>query len=394
MGDRSRNSSEFAAEQLEWVIELIKKIGEIPTPTGDEVRRAEEVRRKLRRLGFSTQYDRTGNLWTAWPPLKKLEAGGEPLALFTSHLDCVFPWDIDWRVERNGNALRGPGVADNTTGVAALLALAKYVKETCPNPANQYVFAGTVGQVTDLRGIQALLDAIWATGLDPSKFCHVDVLGTPLGRVICGGVGTRRYEVRVSTTGGHSWLEAGAPNAIYEAARIIYKFYGTFRQSKKKATYNVGTIRGGTSINAVAPSATFTCEFRWRDPRELRKFIRKARELIQEAERDPRVHVNLKYTGLRPASPLRDDFPVVKLAQGVLRGLGVEPIVSFGSSDANYPLSVGLQSVALGCSKAHNTHTVNEWLEIDSLRVGLAQFFALFDDLERRFPLGRRKTEG
>lgn len=378
--------ADFVDAEIPKLVDAIVSLAEVPTPTGDEVRRAQAVRDLLQRWRMKAHFDDVGNLWVGWPEMPTLAVPDRPLVVITAHLDTVFPWEINWAVERHEKILRGPGVADNAAGLAVLVWLAKYLKYKVPDPRNQYLLVGTVGQVVSLTGIHVLLDALRNAGLDPTRFLHVEIEGSDLGQVTVGGVGARRYEVKIQTLGGHSWIDAGVPNAIHIAAGLICKLYHEIPQEPGKTTYNVGTIEGGTAINAVAPHVKFACEFRSTDPAEIRRLESQAMKTIQEAAQNPAVTVETRVIGERPASTLHADFPVVNIVRAIHADLGIEPRVKYGSGDANYPLSVGLQSVALGCTRAFQIHTVSEWLQVPPLRTGLAQFCSLVESLERAFP--------
>ena len=52
--------------------------------------------------------------------------------------------------------------------------------------------------------------------------------------------------------------------------------------------------------------------------------------------------------GDRPAGSMPDDAPIVRTAIEVTRALGWNPTSGTGSSDANYPVSLGIPSLDIG----------------------------------------------
>src|SRR5271157_1257752 len=207
---------EMVEKNFTKLIREIKTLAEIPTPTGDEVRRAQEVRDQFHQLQLKNiSFDASGNMVAAWPPMPELNLEDKPLVLFTAHLDTVYPWEVEWKVHQEGDLLFGPGVVDNSTGVGVLIWIAKFLKEMVLEPKNQYVLAATVGEGDQLQGIRALIDKFWDGGLNPSQFLHIAIEGNGFGQITSGGVGLRRYEVEITTTGGHSWYDSNNPNAIH-----------------------------------------------------------------------------------------------------------------------------------------------------------------------------------
>ncbi len=381
---------EFVDKNFAKLVKEIIALAEIPTPTNDEVRRAQEVRDQLNNLKLKgVSFDNAGNLWVGWPPLDQLHppAGGMPVVLFTAHLDTVYPWDIEWKVVSESEVLLGPGVADNSTGVAVLIWIAQFLKELVPNPKNQYILAATVGQGAHMQGIKAIIDQLRDAGLDPTKFLHVAIEGNDLGRINCGGVSMRRYEVTIYTPGGHSWYDAQRPSAIHQAAEIIHQMYEKFKQNPRTATCNVGTVRGGTAINAIAAQASFSVEIRANNDSRVHKIEKRLFTIVASSARKRDVRAETKEVGTGPASPLHQNFPVIAPVVRILKDLKVTPQVRLGLTESNYPLSLGLQSITLGCTHARHTHSIQETMEIPPLKKGLAQFFELIELLERSFPI-------
>src|SRR4030042_4241269 len=254
---------QFFYKSFSRLIKSIITLAEIPTPTNDEVRRAQEVRDQLTNLRLNNiSFDDVGNLWVAWPALPQISKSDKPIVLFSAHLDTVYQWETEWKVVQEGELLRGPGVADNSTGVAFLIWIANFLKEFVPEPRNQYILAATVGQGAQMHGIRTIVDHLWEVGLDPTKFLHIAIEGNDIGRINSGGVAVRRYEITVQTPGGHSWYDSVNPNAINWSSEIISKLYTQFKQERWATTFNVGTIRGGTAINSIAAQVVFTFELR------------------------------------------------------------------------------------------------------------------------------------
>src|SRR5690349_12555815 len=107
----------FTRERL-WINDVHAQVCRVPAPTFLEAKRAEWMIQKLRSLGWQAKLDRGGNVVAHLAP--------EPVApyiVLTAHLDTVLapkaPEDI---ICDPDGRLRGPGVSDNGTGLAALLA--------------------------------------------------------------------------------------------------------------------------------------------------------------------------------------------------------------------------------------------------------------------------------
>src|SRR5437763_16355239 len=71
---------------------------------------------------------------------------------------------------------------------------------------------------------------------------------------VAEALGSRRFEVIVRGPGGHSWSDFGAPNPIVVLGRAIQVFAQTSVPAMPKTTFNIGVIRGGTSVNSIPES--------------------------------------------------------------------------------------------------------------------------------------------
>ena len=98
--------------------------------------------------------DDTGNVIGEWP-------GSSPeIVMVTAHLDTVFPAGTDVHVKREGGRLLAPGISDNGTGLAALVALSKAFREAKIKTTKTILFVADVGEEGEgnLRGMRALVD--------------------------------------------------------------------------------------------------------------------------------------------------------------------------------------------------------------------------------------------
>src|SRR5262245_25292071 len=101
------------------VVEAAIAIQQIPAPTFDEARRGAYVAEQMQGLGLAdVQTDAVGNVYG-----RRAGRSAGPGLLIAAHLDTVFPAGTDLTVRRAGERLYGPGIGDNSLGVAALLRL-------------------------------------------------------------------------------------------------------------------------------------------------------------------------------------------------------------------------------------------------------------------------------
>src|SRR5436305_909611 len=119
-----RDALQWFTREKQWINEMHLQLCRIPSPTFLEGERAMWVAAQFRSFGCDAQIDRAGNV-TASPQSRP----ERDCVIVTAHLDTVLAprTKEDIFLDREGK-FRGPGVADNGAGLAALLALAAAVK--------------------------------------------------------------------------------------------------------------------------------------------------------------------------------------------------------------------------------------------------------------------------
>ncbi len=135
------------------VVETAIAIQQIPAPTFDERARGLYVAERMRALGLAdVQIDTVGNVYG-----RRAGTAGGPALLIAAHLDTVFPAGTDLTVRRDGTRIYGPGLGDNSMGVAALLHLAQALQQHHIAHQGDMWFVANVGEerLGDLRGMRA-----------------------------------------------------------------------------------------------------------------------------------------------------------------------------------------------------------------------------------------------
>jgi len=367
-GDASPNAAVRAAiDRIKadnvWTIEQQISICEIPAPPFKEERRAAEMKKRFEALGLrNVRIDSIGNVIAERPG-----TGGGPVVVIAAHLDTVFPEETDVKVQRTGTLLKGPGIGDDCRGLAVLLAVAKAMGTANVRTQGTIYFVANVGEEGpgNLRGVKHLFAKPPAPKID--YFISVD--GTGLG-LTSRAVGSNRYKVSYKGPGGHSYGAFGMPSPIHAMGRAISKISAIQVPLRPKTTFNVGIVEGGTSVNTISPLGAMEVDLRSESPEELAKVDAAFRKAVDEAlaEENARwpqsrvkVTVDVVSMGVRPAAAPPDSQRIIQTAQAAARALGFETPGSASSTDANWPMSLGIQAITLdGGGQGQGAHSTAE----------------------------------
>src|SRR5690349_3242768 len=307
-----RRAHEVGARFADKVIETARVIAMVAAPTNDERDRAVLVADLFQTHGASdvsidSIHDVVGRL---------KGTSSEKALLLAAHTDTVFSRETVLKIHQDEHRAFGPGLGDNSLGVASVVLLPDMLQALGVTPATEILLTGNVGEegLGNLRGITRVL----TDHLDVGAVVAVE--GQNLGRITHIAVGSQRLRITVTGPGGHSWGDFGNPNAIHAAASLIDALVRIPLTQSPKTTLSVGTITGGISINSIAPDVTFDLDLRSTDPISLRRLTDRVYAAL--TPRNDRISVTVDPIGFRPAGQVAAGSRIVTAAAEILRLLG------------------------------------------------------------------------
>jgi len=341
------------------------EIARIPAPPFGEAARGNWLREKFAAVGLEAiEVDEVGNVIGVLPGQDR----ELPAVAITAHLDTVFPAETEIAIHEDRDRVYGPGVSDNAAGLTAMLAIAMCMREARIRSESDLVFIGNVGEEGegDLRGFRHLFEqSKWRERLGYT----IVIDGSGTDAVIGQALGSRRFEVIVRGPGGHSWSDFGQPNPIVAVARVVSRFSQTALPSSPKTTFNFGVISGGTSVNSIPEIAQVSIDLRSASSEELQRLEDELHGVIQTEipTRDgapAKLGVEIKKIGDRPAGELPAGCRILEVMRAVDAHLGITSQLRRASTDANIPISMGLEAVTVGAGgTGGGAHTLREWFD-------------------------------
>lgn len=358
------------------LVNLCIQVQQIAAPTGAEQQRAAWVEGEFERLGLADiSQDALFNVYARIPGQQR-----QPALLISAHTDTVFPAETDLTIRHAARQHRvyGPGIGDNSTGVAALLTLAATLTQLPSLPVDIWLVANTGEEgLGDLRGMRAAVDR-----LQGELGACIVIEGTGLKRVVHRALGSQRFRIRVKAPGGHSWSDFGAPSAVHVLVQLAAELTQLAPPASPRTTFNIGRIGGGTSVNTIAQAAELELDLRSEDANALQAIVAQTMAVVQRHQtiwQEKNVQISADVIGNRPGGQLEEDHPLVVAAYRSLAASGVtaQRSQSMSSTDANIPLSRGLPAVCIGITEGGNAHRLEEWINTTLLPVGMKHLLQL-----------------
>ena len=378
----------FDKQVAEWIL-----LTEIPALSTHEQQRAAYVTAELKKIpGLTISSDPIGNITAKRPgTLSTLrepqgrpeqsrgatgsgQAGTGPAIVLAAHMDTVHPMDADLKVKRlPDGTLHAPGVFDNTASIANALQTLRALDAAKIQTRGDLIFVFTVQEELGLKGMYYWMDH------NPAPAMLVASDGG-LGDVNYGALGIYWSKMKFTAPGAHTLNSRNQPHPARAAAQCITDIYSIPlppSDAPVPAIYNVGILGGGTVVNAISPENWFTVDLRTIDPVLLKDLDAQIMAKCQGAANANKVTFTREYiqrseAGGRPeALAARLKHPIVQTPVEVLRFLGAPATTNpSGSTDANVGVVKGIPSVAIGRSRGGNQHSLSEWADVASAKLG------------------------
>ena len=383
----------------------------IPAPPFAEAPRGAWLAERFAELGLiAVHRDEAGNVLGDLPRENAVASTSrrEPVILLSAHMDTVFSSQTPLQPTVSGTRLEAPGACDNGAGLAALLAVAAALRQAGIQSPCRVLFIGNVGEEGegDLRGTRYLYThAPWRKEIA----AHLVLDGAGQTVAVTAALGSRRFEVSLTGSGGHSWADAGRPNPIVALSDSITRLHqrqtmlrfgqamtsghdsgrhginGSARGATR-STWSIGTIEGGSAVNAIPASATGRFDLRSTDAGELLRLEVDLHRAVEDAVMAANAGVaaehalrsEIRTIGDRPAGTLPEEARLLALLRAVDRHLGLRTELRTASTDANIPLSLGIEAISIGGGgEGGGIHTTGEWFDARGRDLGLRRILLL-----------------
>ena len=350
-------------------------IGEIPSPTYGEEGRITFLSNRFTEDGLQNiSIDEAGNGMAILPGKV-----GERNILVCAHADTVFNQKVDHAMSVGPDHIMGPGIGDNSLGLAAIVTLPEVLKRLNITFDDNLILMGCSRSLGrgDLGGIRFFLE----NNSLPIR-AGVCVEGIQLGRLSYSALGMLRGEISVSVPTEYDWSSFGATSAVAILSKVIQNIMQIPIPMEPKTKILFGSIASGTSFGTEPTSATLRFEIRSEQHGMVAELRTRIEDIIGEIANGSGTKIELSVIAQRKPGGLPYAHPMVKSMRKILETLEVKPTVEPSVGELSELISQNIPAVTLGLTKGHNKNEFNESIEIKPTFSGLAQLVTLLQSID------------
>lgn len=285
--------------------------------------------------------------------------GGSRTAVLLGHADTVFPAGSAPPYRCAGGMAYGPGVADMKGGlVVALAATEQLVAQDLPRPTLDLV---VVGDEETRTTPPPFLDAIRA-----ADACLVLECGRPGGGFVTGRKTGLWAHLTAEGRAAHSGTEPErGSNALLALCREVVRV-AALDGARPGLSVSLGTLSGGTAVNAVPERAVATFDIRSPEPADLEWAVREIRSFADHPGIRLGVTADQAWPAMR-ATPASEALARTYRELASAAGIPAYPLSTGGMSDGCWASAAGVPTLDGLGPVGGADHGPDEYLETTSI---------------------------
>ncbi len=374
--DESTGLRERIASFKEVLLANLVMVGEIPAPTWQEENRIRFLTDRFRECGLDQiSTDELNNAVAVLPGTE-----GTSNILVGAHVDTVFTSAVDHTVRIDPKTASGPGVADNSLGLAAIASMPDLLSGLGVQLKSNLVLMGSTRSLGrgNLEGIRFFLEN---TTIDPIRAATL-IEGVHLGRLSYNSLGALRAEIHCKIPEDYNWSEFGASGAIAVLNDVITGIQRLPIPKRPRTSVVLGSINAGNAYNTVAMRGSLQLELRSEDTEMVSVIGQRISDIVEETASITQTSVWMEDIARRAPGGISFTHPLTRCARDVMERLEITPVVAPSSGELSALIDAGIPGITLGLTRGSNVHTIQEAIEIEPMFSGLTQLITILQAID------------
>ncbi|HYW34586.1 MAG TPA: hypothetical protein VE868_04190 [Balneolaceae bacterium] len=354
-----------ARNMKETILANLVMLGETPAPTYGEEKRIEVLMDRFKHPDVKrVSIDQVGN---GVGIIEGVET--DKNILVVAHADTVFDKNVDHTIQVQPQSTVGPGVADNSLGLAIVAALPTLLEEMDISFRHNLVLAGATRSLGrgDLEGLRFFL-----SNFDDPITAGVVLEGVELGRLSHTSIGMQRGVITCRIPEQYDWSRFGEASAILTVNEIINKINEIRIPQRPRTSIILGSMEGGSSFT-TARKATLRFEIRSESSEMVQEIGQIINNIVNEISTRSGDKLELDIFAERKPGGISFSHPLVQRTMQIMDKLDIKSRPGPSTSELSAFIDWELPAITLGMTHGSNVREKNERIEIDPIYKGIAQ---------------------
>ena len=354
----------------ETLLANLVMLGEIPAPTFKEERRVRLLVQRFSECGLQNcSTDELGNGFGIIPGEE-----GERFILVLAHVDTLFPEETDHTLAVQANHITGPGVGDNSLGLAVLASLPTLLEQSDIRLQSNVILMGASRSLGrgNLEGLRFFLD----NNTMPVK-AGVCVEGVQLGRLSFASTGMVRGDIRCSVPEELDWTRFGTVSAVITLNEVINRIIKIRLPRRPRTNIILGSVEGGTSYSTIPTQAILRFEARSDSAEMVRQICRNLEDIVDEVSTSSGAKVTLDIFARRKPGGIEFTHPLTRHTRRIMRTLRIKARQGPSVSELSLLIEHGIPAITVGLTSGERLSAMQETVQIKPMFTGVAQLIAI-----------------
>ena len=368
-------------EKLKSVSEVLLSnlvmVGEIPAPTFRETKRVQFMLDRFTEAELqNSSTDEAGNAVAILPGKE-----GKENILVVAHTDTLYSEKIDHTLTIQPDSVIGPGVGDNSLGIAVILTLPFILAHLGITLNSNLILLGASRSLGrgDLEGLRFFL-----SNTDIPIIAGVSIEGVQLGRLSYSSIGMIRGEISCTVPEEYDWSRFGSVGSIVTINEVINQILEIPIPKRPKTTIVFNSIEGGTGKFSKIPKSSFLrFEIRSESDEMVHEIYQRIEDITADISYRHGDDVSLTIYSKRRPGGIEFSHPLTKNVRSIMKYLNIKPRISPSTSELSAFIDQKIPAITLGITKGDRVDDEREIIEIEPIFTGLAQLVALLLAIDR-----------
>jgi hypothetical protein len=294
--------------------------------------------------------------------------------LLVSHLDSIFPANLDHNVMVESDRVVGPGVGDNALGAAIVSMVPVVLEHLQIELDSNLILLGSIGSLGrgNHAGIRFFLDH-----LPGNVDVGICVEGMQLGRLNFFSIGTARADISCHVRPEPS-RSYGSESALVVINHIMNRILGIATPNRPYTVVRMGKMRAGVAYDVEPDHAELGVEIISHSDEMIDQIQHEIDDIVAEMSARHAVDAHFDLFFKTQAGGIPFSHPLVKSTLEVMRTLGIEPDQGHSPSELSELIARGIPAVTLGISRGERSLKRSpDYVLIDPILTGVAHLLGV-----------------